>query len=97
MKKRLRQAVSVLVCLVMMLSLAACGLNRKPSTTTVNSVPRVYLTLPEDNVKFVRQDDKEVNVYDISELDRESGIVVDIDPETTYQTIEGFGIALTES
>ncbi len=97
MKKRLRQAVSVLVCVVMMLSLAACGLNRKPSTTTVNGVPRVYLTLPEDNVKFVRQDDKEVNVYDISELDRESGIVVDIDPETTYQTIEGFGIALTES
>lgn len=64
---------------------------------TVNGTPRAYLTTPKTNVKFVRQATDSVKVYAAGRLDRNSGIVIDIDAQKTYQTIEGFGASMTDT
>ena len=64
---------------------------------TVSSVPRVYLTTANTDIKFRRQDEKNVKVYGIEKLDRSTGTVMDIDPNKKYQTIEGFGASLTDT
>nr|WP_289070810.1 glycoside hydrolase family 30 beta sandwich domain-containing protein [uncultured Blautia sp.] len=98
MKRSMVKMIRVIGSLMMILSLSACGTDSpEPATTTVNGIPRVYLSVPDENIKFVRQTDDMVKVYDISELDRDSGIIVNVNADKTYQNIEGFGAAITES
>lgn len=64
---------------------------------TVNGIPAVYLSVPGNFVKFDRQEDSTVKVYDVSELDDTSGVVINVDAGTTHQEILGWGAAMTES
>lgn len=66
-------------------------------TEEVAFTPAVYLTTPGEYIKFVRQSDDSYMVYSVSELDESNGLVVNVDLNTTYQTIEGWGASLTES
>jgi glucosylceramidase len=64
---------------------------------TVNGIPRAYQTTANSDIKFRRQSDNSVKVYNISKLDRKTGVIMEIDPNITYQTIEGFGASLTDT
>ena len=66
-------------------------------TATINGQPAAYMTIPGDFVKFDRQEDQTVKVYSVDELDRSTGVVIDVDAGTTYQQILGWGAAMTES
>lgn len=68
----------------------------KTKSYTVNGIPRAYLT-DAINVKFVRQDESYVKVYDKSKLNKSSGTVIDVDTSKTYQTIDGFGASITDT
>lgn len=67
------------------------------STVTVNGTPAAYLTIPGDFVKFDRQEDGSALVYDLDQLDRSTGAVIQVDATTTHQEILGWGAAMTES
>ena len=70
---------------------------RPKLSATVNGIPAAFLTVPDKYVKFVQQEEDAVKVYDVAQLDRDSGLVIDVDTSRTYQPIEGFGASLTES
>lgn len=63
---------------------------------TVNGIPRTYLTTANAGIKFQRRDE-DVKVYSVSELDRSSGTIIEVEPNTTYQTMQGFGASMTGS
>ncbi len=63
---------------------------------TVNGTPRAYMTTANAGVKFQRRDEG-VKVYSVSELDRSSGMIIEVEPNTTYQTMQGFGASMTGS
>ena len=68
------------------------------SLNALSYTPSVYLTVPNQNVKFNRQTGEKVTVYSKDQLVVNDGdVVVNINPAKTYQTIEGFGIAITDS
>lgn len=111
MKNRKRLLCLVLAG-VLVLSCFGCAPADVPETTepestegeaepalavTVNGQPAVYLSVPGDFMKFDRQDDSTVKVYDASELDSSEGIVIQVDASTTHQEILGWGAAMTES
>ena len=85
------------MCVVLSAGLGACtqGSTHDP-VAAVNGKPAVFVTTPNQLVKFV-QDDENVKVYSIGELDRTAGVVVDVDASVTYQTVEGWGCAMTET
>jgi len=56
----------------------------------------VWAFLSDVDVKFVRQNDEYVKVYDKKDL-TDGGTVIEIDPTKTYQSVEGFGASLTDS
>lgn len=56
----------------------------------------VWAFLSNADVKFVRQDENYVKVYDKKDL-ADGGTVIEIDPAKTYQSVEGFGASLTDS
>lgn len=63
---------------------------------TVNGTPRTYLTTANSGIKFQRRDEN-VKVYSVSELDKSSGTIIEVEPNTTYQTMQGFGASMTGS
>lgn len=63
---------------------------------TVNGIPRTYLTTANAGIKFQRRDE-DVKVYSVSELDRSTGTIIEVEPNTTYQTMQGFGASMTGS
>lgn len=107
--KQMKRLLCLILSLLMLLPIAGCGEQasgeQTPTVTepeqvllaTVNGTPAVYMTVPGDFVKFDRQEDSTVKVYDISELDRNSGVVIEVDAGTTHQEILGWGAAMTES
>ena len=64
---------------------------------TVTGKPRVYVTTADSDVKFRRQAESAVKVYDAKKLNRKAGHIMDIDPNTKYQVIDGFGASLTDT
>lgn len=107
--KQMKRLLCLILSLLMLLPMAGCGQEatgeQNPDVTepeqvllaTVNGTPAVYMTVPGDFVKFDRQEDSTVKVYDISELDRNSGVVIEVDAGTIHQEILGWGAAMTES
>lgn len=107
--KQMKRLLCLILSLLMLLPIAGCGEQasgeQTPTVTepeqvllaTVNGTPAVYMTVPGDFVKFDRQEDSTVKVYDISELDRNSGVIIEVDAGTTHQEILGWGAAMTES
>lgn len=107
--KRMKRLLCFMLSLLMLLPLAGCSQKEPAAQTpavtepeqvllaTVSSTPAVYLSVPGDFVKFDRQEDSSVKVYDVSELDREEGVIIDVDAGTTHQEILGWGAAMTES
>lgn len=63
---------------------------------TVNGTPRVYVSM-STNYAFKRQADSNVKIYPKSKLNKASGTVIDINPNTKYQQIDGFGASFTDS
>lgn len=66
-------------------------------TDLTKLTPVVYLTTPGDYVKFVRQEDSSYKVYRVDALQNDGGVVINVDLNTKYQTVEGWGAAMTES
>ena len=105
MKIMIRICCSLLIA-VTVLGLLGCTQQQPEETTappdpgvqvTVNGTPAVYMTIPGEFVKFNRQSDDFVKVYSIDQLDRSTGVVIDVDANTTHQEIVGWGAAMTES
>lgn len=109
--KNMKRILCFVLGAVMLLSIAGCGETPAEATrtadettgtqtaftATVNGTPAVFVTKPNEYVKFQQQEQSLVTVYGTEELDRSSGVVIDVDASTTYQTIEGFGCAMTET
>lgn len=105
MKKNLFRGICLILSMVTLIMLFGCELPSQGNTPGTEGGgedhlsirPAVYITTPKDYVKFVRQDTSAAKVYDKSQLDESKGYVVTIDPNTTYQVVEGWGCAITES
>ena len=108
----MKYMIKILCCvliLAMLLPVAGCTTNvpvtddsassepEQVLMATVNGIPAVYLSVPGDFVKFDRQEDSSVKVYNVSELDDPTGVVINVDAGTTHQEILGWGAAMTES
>lgn len=97
MKINVKRLLCLGLCLALAASTAACtkGTTHDP-VAAVNGQPAVFVTTPNSLMKFV-QDNQNIKVYSVDKLDRESGVVVDVDASVTYQTVEGWGCAMTET
>ncbi len=82
-----------------MLVVTTCGCTGGTSAKKANYGfgDEILTFLTNGEVRFKLQDDDYVKVYDKSELDEKDGIIINIDPSKTYQTIEGFGASFTET
>ncbi len=106
---RIRKAICILLALTMLLSLAACGggaassgdASSDPAGTGATATlglggdPVAYLT--DGNGMFIQAPEGFFKVYSVSELDKSSGKIIEIDPTKTYQTIDGFGASITDT
>ncbi|MBO5200482.1 MAG: glycosyl hydrolase [Clostridia bacterium] len=61
---------------------------------TVNGSPKVVLSVNED---FMKPADDMARVYKRSEFDPHKGNVIVVDPNKTFQTVDGFGASFTDT
>ena len=105
---RLCRIISCTLVGTFLLGLVACGNNEQANTDTQNTQnteakyqytisdePLVFLS--NNDVKFVKQEADYVKIYDKSALDDKTGTIIEIDPEVTKQTIDGFGASFTDT
>ena len=104
----LRRILCGVLAGVMVLGLVACGNNAgtestQETETGTENVSKTYqfndetlAFLSDVDVKFVLQEDGYVKIYDKSEL-KDGGTLIEVDPSTTYQTVDGFGASITSS
>lgn len=103
---RLRRIISWTLAGVMMLGLVSCGNNEqvdsdkqkeevKQQQYIIGEEPLAFVS--DADVKFVKQEADYIHVYDKSELDDKSGIIIEVDAEAAKQTIDGFGASFTDT
>ena len=104
---QLRRVLSSILAGVMVLGLIGCAntgdvdgtqISEDTEVTETNYVfdDEVWAFLSDVDVKFVRQEDGYVKIYNKEEM-TDDGVVIEIDPSTTYQTVDGFGASMTDS
>ena len=98
---RLRRIICFSLAAIMILSLVGCDSSKKTAANETESkyiIDENPLAFVSDNeVKFVKQKDGFVKVYDKSELDKNSGTIIEIDSKTAKQKIDGFGASFTDT
>ena len=91
---RLRRIICFSLAAIMILSLVGCDSSKKTAANETESkyiIDENPLAFVSDNeVKFVKQKDGFVKVYDKSELDKNSGTIIEIDSKTAKQKIDGY-------
>lgn len=98
----------LVVMMLLMLTLVACKNNAKKDNSAeesgaekqaiqynISDEPLAFVS--DYNQKFTLQDENYVTVYDIAELDKDSGTIIEINPDKTYQRIDGFGASFTQT
>lgn len=102
MRKRLISGI--LVCLLIVTTACSCT-NSKDTGSGSDAAKKAKYQFSADTLAFISDNDQKfklqdkdsVKIYNISELDEDSGKVINIEPSKEYQRIDGIGASFTET